>query len=197
MRRIEKNKHTLFGTTHVELYRMIKEVAKHSLGEETDRGRKRQSPISKRDADREVDAIACWLRKRARRIERDERRITHRLLRQILGQHGSEMRDPKNGSITVYREVTRRKGVLLKRTIEDDRMCNIAYRGETQPVGLPDIRLVRKVCQLDEPHGYVARAFYKSDESTSGSTTTARSWRSCRRSRAWSGWLGQCARSCS
>jgi hypothetical protein len=102
--------------------------------------------------------------KRARRIERDERRITHRQLRQILGQHGFEMRDPKNGSITVYREVTRRKGVLLKRTIEYARMCNIAYRGETQPVGLPDIRLVRKVCQLDQPHGYDSRAFYKSDD---------------------------------
>jgi death-on-curing protein len=158
---LEKNRHALFGTKHDELYAMIKDVAKHSLGHRIDARAKNQA-LPPRDADREVDAIARWLRKRARRIERDERRITHRQLRQILGQHGFEMRDPKNNAITVDRPVERRRGLRLKRVTEYERICSIAYRGDTHPVALRDIRLVRKLCGLDAGHGYDSYAFYKS-----------------------------------
>jgi death-on-curing protein len=160
---LEKNGHTLFGTKHSELYTMIKDVAKHSLGDSTDRRAKRRPPPSGRDADREVDAIARWLRKRARRIERDERRITNRQLRQILSQHGFEMRDPKNNSIAVCRLVERRKG-LFKIVTEYERVCAIGYRGETQLVGLRDIHRLRTECQLDAQHGYDSQAFYKSED---------------------------------
>jgi death-on-curing protein len=161
---LEKNGHTLFDTKHAQLYSMIKDVAKHSLGEKP-QPRGRPKPVAPRDADREVEAIARWLRKRARRIEREERRIPHRQLRTILGQHGFEMRDPKNNSITICKRLERRKGVFNRRTIvEYERVCNISYRGETQLVGMKDIRLVRRVCRLDEAHGYDSRAFYKSED---------------------------------
>jgi hypothetical protein len=142
---------------------MIKEVAKHSLGAPAKkRGRPRQ--LAKRDADREVAAIAQWLRKRARRIERDERRITGRQLRRILNQHGFELRDPKNNSIAVCRSVERRKGLTLKKVTLYERVCNITYRGDTQLVGLNEVKLVRKLCELDALHGDDSQSFYNSDD---------------------------------
>ncbi|MEA2190403.1 MAG: hypothetical protein QOI73_524 [Solirubrobacteraceae bacterium] len=131
---LEKNGHTIFGIKHDELYWMIKEVAKHSLGDKP-QVRGKPKPITGRDADAEVAAIATWLRKRARRIERQERRITARQLRQILGQHGLEMKDPKGNSITIYRVSERRTGLRMRKVPTYERICNIAYRGETQPVG--------------------------------------------------------------
>lgn len=162
---LEKNGHTLFGTRHSDLYTMIKDVARHSLAQPTDpRSKRRNDQPARRDADAEVEAIAKWLRKRARRIERDERRIPHRQLRTILGKHGFEMRDPKGNAITICKRIERRRGVLLKRVTEYERVCTIRYRGDTQLVALDDIRAVRKLCRLDDEHGFDSRAFYKSDD---------------------------------
>jgi death on curing protein len=160
---LEKNSHTLFATKHAELYTMIKDVAKHSLGRSADPRSRRPPPPSARDADKEVDAIARWLRKRARRIERDERRITHRQLRTILAQHGFEVRDPKNSAIAVYKVIDRRN-VLLKTVRKHERVCSIGFRGDTQLVGLRDIHRLRKACELDDQHGYDSQAFYKSED---------------------------------
>lgn len=162
---LEKNGHSLFGTKHSALYSMVKDVAKHSLSAQGDNRRKGKAPaISSRDADAEVKAIARWLRKRARRIEKGERRITHRQLRSIMSQRGFEMRDPKHNSISICRRVERRKGVLLKKVTQYERVCVIGYRGETQLVALQDIRRLRKECKLDGDHGYDSQAFYKSED---------------------------------
>jgi hypothetical protein len=126
--------------------------------------KRRGKKVPPRDADREVEAIARWLRQKARRIEKGERRITHRQLRRILGQHGFEMRDPKNGAIAVCRVVARRKGPLRKKRDTFERVTSIAYRGETQPVGLQDLKKVRRECKLDADHGYDSHVFYKSDD---------------------------------
>ena len=158
---LERNRHTLFDTKHDQLYAMIKDVAKHSLGEKSS-SRGKPKPPTPRDADREVDEITRWLRKRARRIERDDRRITARQLRTIVAQHGYELRDPKNNAIVVCKRVERRKGLGLRKITAYERVCSIAYRGDTQPIPLKDVRLVRRLCELDEPHGYDAHAFYKS-----------------------------------
>jgi death-on-curing protein len=158
---LERNNHALFDTKHDQLYSMIKDVAKHSLGERTpSRGKPRREPP--RDADREVEEIARWLRKRARRVDRQERRITGRQLRTILAQHDYELRDPKNNSIIVCKRVERRKGLSLRKITTYDRVCPIAFRGDTQPVALRDVRLVRRLCELDEHHGYDSHSFYKS-----------------------------------
>jgi hypothetical protein len=161
---------------------MIKDVAKHSLGETADRRGKRK-PLTRRDADAEVEAIARWLRKRARRVERDERRITHRQLRTILGRQGFEMRDPKNNSIAVCRRVERRKGVFLKKITEYERLCSITYRGDTQLVALRDARTVRQVASwMNSTDSTRGRSTGATTRSTCGSTTTAASSRSSRRS---------------
>lgn len=161
---LEANGHTLFGTSQTDLYRMIKEVAKHSLGQSRAKPRGKPKRVPPRNADREVDEIARWLRQHARRIDSEERRITHRQLRQILGQQGFEMRDPKNGSIAVCRVVERRKGLLLKKEKVHERVCTIAYRGETQLVGLRDVRRLRKECRLLPEHGVDSEVFYKSED---------------------------------
>jgi len=160
---LEKNGHTIFGVRHAELYSMIKDVAKHTLGDRPKPRGKPKAPTL-RDSDHEVNEIARWLRKRARRIETQERRITGRQLRTIVAQHDFELRDPKNNTIAVCKRVERRKGLLLRKTSDYERICSIAYRGDTQLVALRDVRLVRKLCKLDDAHGYDSQSFYKSQD---------------------------------
>lgn len=161
---LEGNGHTLFGVDQSSLYKMIKDVAEHSLGQSNRKSRGKLRPVPPSDADREVEEIARWLRKRARRVDREERRITHRQLRQILGQQGFEMRDPKNGAIAVCKPRQRRRGLLLKKEITYERVCSIAYRGETRLVGLRDIRRLRRECRLLPEHGVDSEVFYKSED---------------------------------
>jgi death-on-curing protein len=162
---LERNGHSLFGTKHAELYGMIKDVARHRLGVKDEPRRRRQPPAAatRRATDEEVADIARWLRKRARRIEHDERRITHRQLRKILGQHDLELRDPKNNAIAVCRRRQKRKGLLRTVTVYE-RVCSIGYRGDGQLVSLRDIKTLRRECRLDEANGYDSQAFYKSDD---------------------------------
>jgi death-on-curing family protein len=162
---LEKNGYTLFETKQQALYSMVKDVARHRLADSSSKKRG-SAPIeaSKRDADSEVDAIARWLRGTARRTDKAERRITHRQLRTILSQYGFDLRDPKNGSIAVCREVVRRKGLALKRVTEYDRVCSIAYRGETRLVGMRDLKKLRRESKLDDRNGYDSEVFYGADD---------------------------------
>lgn len=160
---LERNEHALFDTRHDELYAMIKDVAKHSLAENSrSRSIKRAAEQFDRQADREVAAIGGWLRKRARHIVKSERRITHHQLRKILNQYSLDMRDPKSNSISICRKVVKRR--VFKTTTEWERVCVIKYRGETQPVGLNDIKRLRHECGLTAANGYDSEVFYRSDD---------------------------------
>lgn len=157
---LERNNHSVFGINQKELYAMIKGVATHSLGVRIPR-RRRSQEYTPREADKEVAAIADWLKPRARKIHRGEQRITYRQLGQILAQHGFKLAKPKSNSIGIYKEVTTRKGPFLKKTTEWKRIESIGYPSDGRVVGMNQIKHIRRICKLDEPHGCDTESFYE------------------------------------
>lgn len=53
---------------------------------------------------------------------------------------------------------------MLKKVLEYERVCTIKYRGDTQLVGMQDLRRVRRKCRLESQDGFDSRAFYKSED---------------------------------
>ena len=157
---LEQNNHSVFGINQKDLYEMIKGVATHTLGVRIPRRRKNQE-YTPREADDEVAAIATWLEPRARKIHRGEQQITYRQLGQLLGRHGFKLAGQKSNYIGIYKEVTRRKAPLLKKTTEWSRVAKIGYPGGGRLVGMKEIKHIRRVCELDEPHGCDTESFYE------------------------------------
>jgi death-on-curing protein len=162
---LDKNGLTVSGVKQRDLYRMIKAVATHTLGVREDPRKKRRQEYTKREVDAEVAAIADWLQRRARRIERGERQITYRQLRQILGRFDFFMENPKGNSIGIYREVTVKRGIFkTKSVVEKKRIGAIGYPGDKKVVSPKTLKQVRRTCELDQDHGCDTAAFYTGAE---------------------------------
>jgi death on curing protein len=170
---LDANSMCLYDVRQNELYRMIKGVAAHTLGERPQR-RGLPKQAKRRPADAEVKAIHQWLEKYAKKIDRSERRVTYRQLRTLLKPYGYYLDNPKNNSIGVYRDEQVRKGVLRKQTTVHKRIGTISYPGDTKVVGLSKMRQVRRMCQLRDEDGVHAAAFYENADvlETSSSTST-------------------------
>ena len=157
---LDANGHSVFGINQKELYTMMKAVATHTLGVRIPRRRKERE-YTRREADEEVAAIADWLRVRARKLKRGERRVTYRQMRQLLAPHGYYLDRPKGNSIGIYRTVTRRRGPLRKKVSEAKHIQTIKYPGDNKVMGINEIKRVRRECRLDEEHGCDTRSFYE------------------------------------
>lgn len=156
---LDANGYALFGVSHKELYRMIKEVAKHSLGVvPPSREVPREQP--RRAADDEVEAIRAWLLKNTRKLDKPERRITYRDLRKKLESFGFKLDNPKGNVIAVYRRV-RRRNLLLQKQEQWKRIGSIPFPGDGKMVSRRDMKYVRELCGLDHKHGYDSRVFYE------------------------------------
>jgi death-on-curing family protein len=159
---LERNGYTLSGVKQKDLYTMIKGVAAHTLGVRRDTRSRRRSAQAKRDADLEVREIARWLESRARKIERGERHITYRQLRQILARFGFYLEHPKGNSIGIYREVDVKRGLLKNKTVRvKKRIGAVGYPGEKKVVPMKILKQVRKLCELDNTNGCDAASFYE------------------------------------
>ena len=80
-----------------DLYDLMLNIANHSMAEP-----KKGALTS--GADDEVNAIAKWLRIRARKISRGERVITYRELWRILGRYGYQLGAKKHNYVEIMRE---------------------------------------------------------------------------------------------
>jgi death-on-curing protein len=159
---LERNGFTLSGTKQRDLYTMIKAVASHSLGTRVDSRKKRRDAYTKRQTDTEVAEIARWLERHTRKIERGERHITYRQLRQIVSRFGFFLEHPKGNSIGVYREVNVKRGLLkTKSVLEKKRIGAIGYPGEKKVVPMKILKQVRRMCELDDASGCDAAGFYE------------------------------------
>jgi death-on-curing family protein len=159
---LQQNHHSVFGINQDDLYAMIKDVATHTLGiGRIPPRRKRQDDYTPREADEEVQAIASWLEPRARKIHRGEQQITYRQLTQILAKHGFKLAERKSNYAGIFKEVRKRKGPLLKLTVEWQRVGKIGYPSEGRLVGMKEIKHIRRICELDEPNGCDTESFYE------------------------------------
>jgi death-on-curing protein len=159
---LERNGFTVSGVRQRDLYTMIKAVASHSLGVRVDSRKKHRDSYTKREADSEVAEIASWLGRHARKIERGNRHVTYRQLRQILTRFEFFLEHPKGNSIGVYREVSVKRGLLkTKSVIEKKRIGAIGYPGEKKVVPMKVLKQVRRMCELDDANGCDTAAFYE------------------------------------
>jgi death on curing protein len=157
---LDRNNLTLLSVNQADLYELMIKIADHRFGLREDRRRDRNVG-TRRSPDDEVQAIYKWLRERAQRIERGERVITYRQLRQALNQFNIEVEvmDANRAELVRYEE--RKTGLLRRRTERVQvKIAIIGYRDEGTDIPKSEIKRIREVCGLTEDKGVDSRAFY-------------------------------------
>lgn len=94
---LDKNRSTLVNVGRDELFEMILSVSNHTF---VARGR-RTRPHT--DTDEEVAELAQRIKDHLYRMQRGERQMTYRELRQTLSSHGFSLENPNKNSIDVIR----------------------------------------------------------------------------------------------
>ncbi len=135
-----------------DLFKLVLKVSQRSLVDRTAPDR----------ADREVLAVAHWIRDNSRVIERGERVLTWLKFKRTLARYGVEWNHPKKGNrINLSRKCEEEERVgLRKRKVVRDLSCQVAYRDDGTDVSRNTIDFVRRELHLDEVHGIDSAAFY-------------------------------------
>lgn len=114
-------------------------------------------------ADREVLAIAEWIRRNSRAIARSERPITWRRLRTILQKEYDCEVTGRGTGVAIRRDVVSR-GVFGRRKVER-RYFQFTPGGDGREVGMGTIKSLRRELQIDEEHGVDSIIFYGDEKS--------------------------------
>jgi len=130
-----------------EAFKLVMQVAEHQVVDY------HQSDL----ADREVVAIADWLNRRCRPIEKGNKAILFRKLRNILTSYGCEF-DFTSGS-RVNITLSKKERYLLRSKIKI-LSTQIHYSGDGRDVPMGAIQKIRKDLHLDDMHGVDSHAFY-------------------------------------
>nr|WP_231134429.1 type II toxin-antitoxin system death-on-curing family toxin [Motilibacter deserti] len=134
-----------------EVFRLVLRVAQHSL---VPRG-------ADHLADREVLAVASWIRQNTRGIEWGERPIKWSRLRRILVGYGCTLEKARSvgNRMNIEREHLTRG--FLGRTKRVALRTQVAYGDEGREVDRDTLKKIRKDLLLDEEHGIDSSAFYE------------------------------------
>ncbi|CAJ3014923.1 MULTISPECIES: type II toxin-antitoxin system death-on-curing family toxin [Burkholderia] len=139
------------------LYELMKKVAGHGFVD---------PKCSERDqSDAEVEAIASWLRKRTRRVERSERLVTYRELRTILGRYGFQFENLVGNRIDIVKYDTIAEGswFFKREKVVKRRVARIGWPRDGATVSKQVLRDLRRECELTEEHGVDSTGFYASE----------------------------------
>jgi len=135
-----------------DLFKFVLQVAQHRI----------TNPHPNGLADREVIAIAEWLHQNCRNIERGDRPLQFRKLRQILSRYDCEFEHGTNGSKLKITRTVKKQGTFGRVRLQK-LSTNIFYGGEGREVRQNSINKVRSDLELNEDHGIDSAGFY--DES--------------------------------
>jgi death-on-curing family protein len=141
-----------------EVFKLLLKIAQHRIVDSF------QSDL----ADREVVAIAEWFVGKCRLIEKGERPISFRKLRQILISYGCKVDPSTPGKINIQRlwvEPGRwgRMSVFQKRRNLQFQMPSVE---DGREISLHTIKRIRKELYLDELHNIDSHAFYSKETRT-------------------------------
>lgn len=107
---LDKNRYVVKpGTSHTDLFELVRAIANHSLGQPRSDPRKRRPTVVKVSDDEEVAEITKWIDKRFRSIVRGEKPISFSRLRQILNARGFQWRTKKRILLRSFAILTLRK----------------------------------------------------------------------------------------
>jgi len=113
--------------------------------------------------EKNVRALAEWIRQHSRRLERSERRMTFDELNQVLRQHGFELGNPSGNFISVYKVMLEERKSFFGKPRTERRLQHIGsigYPGGKREVAIFGIKHVRRLCRLTEEHGVDSACFY-------------------------------------
>ena len=77
---LDQNRLSLAGVPDGGLFELMLAIAQHTIAKPKD---KSKHPLNRPSADEDVEAIADWIRRRARALRRGELQITYKQLRKI------------------------------------------------------------------------------------------------------------------
>jgi death-on-curing family protein len=141
-----------------ELFRLVLQIAQHRVVE----------PAPNNMADREVFAIAEWLRSRTRLVKKGESPLPWRRLRRQLVGFGCDLETPGSvgNRINISRRVERagRFGRKTVRTLQ----TQVFYAGEGREADVSTIKKIRENLELDDMHGIDSLDFYSREPTSIG-----------------------------
>ncbi|TGK38469.1 type II toxin-antitoxin system death-on-curing family toxin [Leptospira gomenensis] len=140
-----KNGITFKETNQKELYNFILDVASHNFS------RSKGSP----DQDIEIAEMTKWIKKKTRKIEKGDRVITFRKLREILKKFDIVLENPMTSYIDVVKITKKLFG--KERRI---RLRTIPYHGEGSIISKGALKNIRESALLTEEHGVDSATFY-------------------------------------
>lgn len=134
-----------------DLFRLVLQVAQHSLPE---------TQYSNR-ADAEVFRVADWLVGNSRVVDKAERPLPWRKLKQVLASFGCEFATaPSVGNrLNIERRVPR-SGIFSFLRSREVLRIQVFYRDNGSEAQKDTIADIREALELDEAHGVDSRAFY-------------------------------------
>lgn len=131
-----------------EFFRLVVRLAQHQL-----------VPRGRDLADREVLELADWVRQRVRSVEKGERPVQWRRLRQILDDFGCRCdRSGMSNRINITRAIEE-PGLL--RTRKRQLSSQVKYTDDGREAQVHAIKKIRADLWLDEEHGVDSAAFYR------------------------------------
>ncbi len=156
---LDKNHLCIRDTPEGDLYQLMIGIADHTIGLRID-PRRPDKALRRRDPDEEVAAVREWLKRRVSSLNRGERRITYRQLRQSLGRFDISLENPHSNTIDIVKIEHVASGVFRRVRKQPKHVGTIGYRNEGTEVSFKDIKHARRVCKLTEEDGVDSDAFY-------------------------------------
>lgn len=132
-----------------DLFRLLLRIAQHRVAEK---------PLA--EPDEEVYEIARWICRNARFIEKGERPIPWRKLKQVLTSYGCTFQPhgQRGRKLQICRTVKRTS--FFGREKQEHLKANEKHWEDGNDVPKPMVKRIRQALQLDEEHGIDSRAFY-------------------------------------
>ena len=167
---LDGNRYIPDNVLHSEFYNLVLALADHKLSslsllaKETKRLSKQDTskkPNSKSDV--EVHLLTKWLELTTRIIDKRERPLTIRTLRQILTRLGCQFGEPHQNFVDIYgpEKLVRTKilSIIPRTKVKRDR-TQISYPGEGSVVSVNTIKMIRREFNLTPDDGIDSRVFY-------------------------------------
>lgn len=111
-------------------------------------------------ADREVLAVADWLCKRCRPIEKGDRPMPFRKLRNTLTSYNCKFDSPAGNKVKITRVIKEKSKFWLNLSRIRELHTQLHYIDEGQEVQVYSIKKIRKDLHLNDFHGVDSHAFY-------------------------------------
>jgi prophage maintenance system killer protein len=133
-----------------ELFRLVVRLAQHRVVQ------------GGRDfTDREMDFLAEWICARSRRVEKGDRPVQWRRLRQILAAYGC---DVQHAGSRVNVERTIEEKTRLGRVRRTTFRTQVKYTDDGRDAQVHSLKKIRKDLHLDDEHGVDSQSFYRRPE---------------------------------